>query len=199
MIGMLRGTVWEIQAERLILDVQGTGYLLTVPNGLLAKAHPGQELIVYTHLVLREDDMSLYGFATMQEKQLFLEMLGVSGIGPKAAIALLSSFGAVQIQSAIAGENLNLLTKVPGIGKKIAQRLILELKEKFKGQAVLVSGTGVAFEPTLHTQSEAVQTLIALGFSLEESRRALEQVRGEGEDLTTEEQVKKALRVLAGR
>lgn len=199
MIGMLRGTVWEIQAERLILDVQGTGYLLTVPNGLLAKAHPGQELIVYTHLVLREDDMSLYGFATMQEKQLFLEMLGVSGIGPKAAIALLSSFGAVQIQSAIAGENLNLLTKVPGIGKKIAQRLILELKEKFKGQTVLVSGTGAAFEPTLHTQSEAVQTLIALGFSLEESRRALEQVRGEGEDLTTEEQVKKALRVLAGR
>lgn len=197
MIGMLRGKVWEIQAERLVLDVQGTGYLLTVPYGLLAKAHPGQELVVYTHVVMREDDLSLYGFSSYEEKQLFLQMLSVSGIGPKAAISLLSTFGAVQIESAIAGENLNLLTKVPGIGKKTAQRLILELKEKFRGHSSLPVGGGSSPESASHTQSEALQTLLALGFALDEARQALGQILKDSGELTTEEQVKKALRLLA--
>jgi holliday junction DNA helicase RuvA len=198
MIGMLRGSVWEIQSERLVLDVHGTGYLLIVPYGLLAKALPGQELVVYTHVVIREDDLSLYGFSSFEEKQLFLEMISVSGIGPKAAISLLSTFGAGQIESAIASENLNLLTKVPGIGKKIAQRLILELKEKFKGHNSPTSGEGITSNPIIHNHSEALQTLIALGFGLEEARKALGYVQQDEGDFTTEEQVKKALRVLAG-
>ena len=199
MIGMLRGKVWEIQAERLVLDVQGVGYLLTVPYGLLAKSCPGQELVVYTHVVVREDDSSLYGFSSFEEKQLFLEMLSVSGIGPKAAISLLSTFGAVQIESAIVSENLNLLTKVPGIGKKTAQRLILELKEKFKGHVSFPNGReGESFStPSPLTHSEALQTLLALGFGLDEARQALGR-QIDGGDLTTEEQVKKALRMLAG-
>lgn len=197
MIGMLRGKVWEIQAERLVLDVQGTGYLLTVPYGLLAKACPGQELVVYTHVVMREDDLSLYGFSSYEEKQLFLQMLSVSGIGPKAAISLLSTFGAVQIESAIASENLNLLTKVPGIGKKTAQRLILELKEKFKGQSSLPIAGGSFSESSSPTHSEAVQTLLALGFGLDEARQALGRVLKDSGELTTEEQIKKALRLLA--
>ena len=199
MIGMLRGKVWEIQAERLVMDVQGVGYLLSVPYGLLAKACPGQELVVYTHVVMREDDISLYGFSSLEEKQLFLEMLSVSGIGPKAAISLLSTFGAVQIESAIISENLNLLTKVPGIGKKTAQRLILELKEKLKGHVSLPMG-GDAFSsqtPSPLAHSEALQTLLALGFGLEEARQALGRQK-DGGNLTTEEQVKKALRMLAG-
>lgn len=198
MIGMLRGKVWEIQSERLVIDVQGTGYLLTVPYGLLAKVHPGQELVVYTHVVMREDDISLYGFSSFAEKQLFLQMLSVSGIGPKAAISLLSTFGAVQIESAIASENLNLLTKVPGIGKKTAQRLILELKEKFKGHSSLPIGGSSFSEPASHNLSEALQTLLALGFSLDEARQALNQILKDNEELTTEEQVKKALRLIAG-
>lgn len=197
MIGMLRGKVWEIQTERLVLDVQGVGYLLTVPYGLLAKSCPGQELVVYTHVIMREDDLSLYGFSSLEEKQLFLEMLSVSGIGPKAAISLLSTFGAVQIESAIVSENLNLLTKVPGIGKKTAQRLILELKEKFKGHASLPSEGESFSAPSLRMHSEALQTLLALGFGLEEARQALSHQKDSG-DLSTEEQVKKALRLLAG-
>lgn len=198
MIGMLRGTVWEIQAERLVLDVHGTGYLLTVPHGLLAKAYPGLELVVYTHVVMREDDLSLYGFSSLEEKQLFLEMLSVSGIGPKAAISLLSTFGAVQIESAIASENLNLLTKVPGIGKKTAQRLILELKEKFKGHSSFTTGGESFSDPSSLAHSEAHQTLLALGFGLDEARQALGQVLKDGGDLTTEVQVKRALRLLSG-
>ena len=199
MIGMLRGTVWEIQSERLVVDVHGTGYLLTVPHGLLAKAYAGLELVVYTHVVMREDDLSLYGFSSLAEKQLFLEMLSVSGIGPKAAISLLSTFGAVQIESAIASENLNLLTKVPGIGKKTAQRLILELKEKFKGHSSFSTGGESFSDPSLHTHSEAHQTLLALGFGLDEARQALSQVlKDDSGDLTTEVQVKRALRILSG-
>jgi len=197
MIGMLRGKVWEIQSDRLVMDVQGVGYLLTVPYGLLAKCSPGQELVVYTHVVMREDDLSLYGFSSFDEKQLFLQMLSVSGIGPKAAISLLSTFGAAQIESAIVSENLNLLTKVPGIGKKTAQRLILELKEKFKGHVSLPMD-GESFStssPLMH--SEALQTLLALGFGLDEARQALNRQKDDG-GLTTEEQVKRALRILAG-
>jgi len=197
MIGMLRGKVWEIQAERLVMDVQGVGYLLTVPYGLLAKSCPGQELVVYTHVVMREDDLSLYGFSSLEEKQLFLEMLSVSGIGPKAAISLLSTFGAVQIESAIVSENLNLLTKVPGIGKKTAQRLILELKEKFKGHVSFPTGGESFATPSPLNHSEALQTLLALGFGLDEARQALSRENTSG-DLSTEEQVKKALRILAG-
>lgn len=195
---MLRGKVWEIQSERLVIDVQGVGYLLTVPYGLLAKAVPGQELVVYTHVVMREDDLSLYGFSSLEEKQLFLEMLSVSGIGPKAAISILSTFGAVQIESAIVSENLNLLTKVPGIGKKTAQRLILELKEKFKGHSTLSTREGAFSESTPLTHSEALQTLLALGFGIDEARQALGHVLKDGGELSTEVQVKKALRLLAG-
>ncbi|WP_407307912.1 Holliday junction branch migration protein RuvA [Desulfosporosinus sp. SB140] len=199
MIGMLRGTVWEIQSERLVLDVHGTGYLLNVPNGLLSKAFSGQELVVYTHVMIRDDDLSIYGFSSLEEKQLFLEMLSVSGIGPRAAISLLSTFGAVQIESAIVSENINILTKVPGIGKKTAQRLILELKEKFKGHSSLTLGDEQFSAPTSsNNQSEALQTLLALGFGLDEARQALGHVRKDGENLTIEEQVKKALRMLAG-
>jgi len=197
MIGMLRGKVWEIQAERMVLDVQGVGYLLTVPYGLLAKSSAGQDLVVYTHVVMREDDLALYGFSSLEEKQLFLEMLSVSGIGPKAAISLLSTFGAVQIEIAIVSENLNLLTKVPGIGKKTAQRLILELKEKFKGHVSFPTEGESLSTPSPLMHSEALQTLLALGFGLDEARQALGRQK-DGGDLTTEEQVKKALRMLAG-
>ncbi|TGE37884.1 Holliday junction branch migration protein RuvA [Desulfosporosinus fructosivorans] len=196
MIGMLRGKVWEIQTERLVLDVQGVGYLLTVPYGLLAKSSAGQELVIYTHVVMREDDLSLYGFSSLEEKQLFLEMLSVSGIGPKAAISLLSTFGAVQIESAIVSENLNLLTKVPGIGKKTAQRLILELKEKFKGHVSFPTGEEPFSTPSPLNHSEALQTLLALGFGLDEAKQALSRQKDSG-DLSTEEQVKRALRMLA--
>lgn len=199
MIGMLRGKVWEIQTDKLVLDVQGTGYLLTVPHGFLAKLHQGQELVLYTHVVLREEELSLYGFSSLAEKEIFLQMLTVSGIGPKAALSILSTLGLAQAQSAIAGENLTALTKVPGIGKKTAQRLVLELREKFKG--IALSGEPyLAFEET-GIQSEALETLLALGFSVEEGKKALAQVQTqtEGQELTVEEQVKAALRAIGSK
>ncbi|WP_434511697.1 Holliday junction branch migration protein RuvA [Desulfitobacterium sp. AusDCA] len=195
MIGMLRGRVWEIQTDKLVLDVQGTGYLLAVPYGFLSKLRTGQEIVVYTQVILREEELSLYGFSSLAEKEMFLQMLSVSGIGPKAALSILSTLGSAQAQSAIAGENLTVLTKVPGIGKKTAQRLVLELREKIKGKteigdsSAVFAGSGV--------QSEALETMLALGFSLEEGKKALAQINTKDRELTVEEQVKEALRFIA--
>jgi len=196
MIGMLKGKVWEIQLERLILDVHGVGYSLTVPHGLSARLHVGQEIVLYTRVILREDDLSLYGFASGEEKQLFLDLLSVSGIGPKAAMSFLSTYNVGQIQSAIASENINLLTKVPGIGKKTAQRLVLELREKFKERAT--SGD-VENEYTPNESSDALETMLALGFGLDEARSVLTRVLQEGQELSTEEQITRALRFLGRR
>lgn len=199
---MLRGKVWEIQAEKLILDVHGVGYQISVPYGFLSRLQAAQEISVYTHVILREEELALYGFASLAEKELFLHMLSVSGIGPKAALSILSTLGSAQTESAIAGENLTLLTKVPGIGKKTAQRLILELKEKFKDKVIAAQGTGsesgmTQEHITLH--SEAMETLLALGFSQEEAKKALQTLQDSGEDLSVEEQVRLALRALAAR
>lgn len=197
MIGMLRGKVWEIQKDKLVLDVQGTGYLLTVPYGLLSKLRAGQELVLYTHVVMREEELLLYGFASLAEKEVFLQMLTVSGIGPKAALSILSTLGLAQAQSAISGENLTLLTKVPGIGKKTAQRLVLELREKFKGIAGIGIGESFISLEGTGIQSEALETLLALGFSVEEAKKALSTIQTEDRELTLEEQVKEALRTIA--
>lgn len=198
---MLKGKVWEIQSEKLILDVQGVGYQISTPYGFLAKCHAGQEITVYTHVILREEELALYGFSSMPEKELFLQMLTVSGIGPKASLSILSTLGSAQTESAIASENLTLLTKVPGIGKKTAQRLVLELKEKFKGKAaatldgpesIMTPGQGLI-------QSEVLETLLALGFSQDEAKKALQTFQDSGRELSVEEQVRLALRALASR
>lgn len=201
MIGMLRGKIWEIQAEKLILDVQGVGYQISAPYGFLAKLRAGQDVTVYTHVILREEELALYGFSSLSEKELFLQMLSVSGIGPKAALSILSTLGSAQAESAIARENLTLLTKVPGIGKKTAQRLILELKEKFKGKVLaatpeIESGIPLTQDPV---HSEAMETLLALGFSQDEAKKALQTLPDAGQNLSLEELVRLALRALASK
>ncbi|MDR3288749.1 MAG: Holliday junction branch migration protein RuvA [Peptococcaceae bacterium] len=198
MIGILRGKVWEIEASALCLDVAGVGYEIAVTASVLGKARMGQELTVYTKLIPKDDELALYGFATLREKQLFLEMLTVSGIGPKGALSLLSALGVDQIETAFAAENAALLTKVPGIGKKTAQRLILELKEKFKG---LPGGTGEGSLGSLAgiRHSDALESLLVLGYTLEESQRTLAAIVKEQPESTTEEQIKLALRTLSAR
>ncbi|MGE4273466.1 MAG: Holliday junction branch migration protein RuvA [Desulfitobacterium sp.] len=198
MIGMLRGKVWEIQTDKLILDVQGVGYLIATPYGLLTKLHPDQEVTIYTHVILREDELALYGFSSVAEKEVFLMLLTVSGVGPKAALSILSTLGTGQTESAIASENITILTKVPGIGKKTAQRLILELKEKFKDRVIPSDGADSSpAMPLLASGSEAMETLLALGFSQEEAKKALQSLPVTDQGMSTEEQVRLALRSLA--
>lgn len=197
MIGMLKGKVWEIQGDKLILDCLGVGYQISAPSGLLSRAQVGQEFTLYTHLIVREDEMSLYGFSSAAEKELFLMLLSVSGVGPKVGLAILSTLGTLQTESAIANGDVKTLTKVPGVGKKTAQRSILELKDKFKDR---VSNSENGDEEILLNdqvaQSEAMETLLALGFSQEEAKKALQGIK-EPQNLATEEQVRLALRALA--
>ena len=200
MIGMLRGKVWELLPNGLVMDVQGVGYEMTVPNSLLSKLYIGQETVIYTQVVIREDDLSLYGFSSGSEKNLFLTLISVSGIGPKAGMAILSTFDSEQIEQAIAMEDVNLLTRVPGIGKKTAQRLVLELKEKYKDRAL--KGLNKAESP-LSGGSEsnlwdALEALMALGYSQEEGKRALQRIEAR-DALTLEEQIRIALQYLAER
>jgi len=193
MIGMLKGTVWVKESDRIVLDVNGTGYLLFIPSGILADLRQGEERIFYTWLQVREDDLVLFGFNLREEKEIFLQLTGVSGIGPKAALAILSMFKVKQIQSAIVREDVASLTEVPGIGAKTAKRIILELKEKLKDindADVYESGSS----PDM--PGEALDTLLVLGFSRNEAREALNKAVLKGAN-TTESQVKEALRLLA--
>ncbi|RJE46768.1 MULTISPECIES: Holliday junction branch migration protein RuvA [unclassified Dehalobacter] len=194
MIGMLRGNVWMAEADRLVLDVGGVGYLLHVPVSSMAKIRQGEETVLHTHLIMREDDLSLYGFLTRDEKELFLQLLNVTGIGPKAALSILSAFSVSKIKTAIVCEDVSQLTEVPGIGGKTAKRIILELKEKIKDVDIKAGTEDLgSFIPA----NDTLETLLALGFSRYEARDAL--TRAEKRGLSSmEDQLKEALRLLAG-
>lgn len=194
MIGMLRGIVWSIELDKVILDVGGVGYVVHVPAGYLTNMKEGQEKVFHTHLLVRQDDLVIVGFNHQDEKTLFLQLLSVTGVGPKAALSILSTCVVNQIKIAIINEDSTLFTKVPGIGAKIAKRIILELKDKIK-ETELQTSSG---EPIVVSENmnEALDTLLTLGFSRNEARQALSKVNGQTE-LPLEEQIKEALRFMA--
>ena len=131
MIAQLRGHVVRVAAPTLVLDVNGVGYRVSVPASVLENLPTdGTPLTLITHMQVREDDMSLFGFLDDQELEVFNLLLSVSGVGPKASLAMLSALGSVGIAKAVAGEDVRTLTKVPGIGTRTAQRLVVDLKEK---------------------------------------------------------------------
>lgn len=208
LIGMLRGVLWEKTADKIILDVTGIGYEVTVPTSLNTILVQGSEYILYISMVVREDDMSLYGFATARDKDLFLKLTGVSGVGPKAAMALLSACEGAQLAQAIAQGNYTLLKQAPGIGLKTAQRLVLELKGKFDDRIWRESFAGADGETANEAQGDGwgesgtsgldvLDSLIALGFSLVEAKEAWKTVREADKNASTEDQVRAALRLLA--
>lgn len=131
MIAQLRGYVVRVAAPTLVLDVNGVGYRVSVPASVLENLPPdGTPLTLITHMQVREDDMSLFGFLDDQELEVFNLLLSVSGVGPKASLAMLSALGSVGIAKAVAGEDVRTLTKVPGIGTRTAQRLVVDLRRK---------------------------------------------------------------------
>lgn len=159
MIGLLRGKLIELDGPRALIDVGGVGYDVEVTTGAAAVlvAHP-ESAVVYTHLVVREDAHSLFGFATLAERDLFRSLIKVTGIGPKLALSLLSTVEPDVFASAITSGNTVALVQVPGIGKKTAQRLVVELRDKVRE---LSASTSVGSTPT---RREAVLALIALGY-----------------------------------
>lgn len=172
MIAFVRGKLVSVLSDSIIVDVNGLGYRLQVPGSLFSRLpSPGAEVQLHTHLVVREDGMYLYGFRDEDELNCFRLLLNVSGVGPKGALAVLSSMAPDTLRQVLAGENVALLTKVPGVGKKTAQRIILELKDKL-GR---ISLGGPVQEDTMGEEVDALAALLALGYARAEAHEAVKE------------------------
>ncbi len=183
MIGSLRGTVAHKRINSLLLDVGGVGYQVMVPTRVAESALLDTELQLFTHLAVREDALTLYGFSTDEAKDLFELLVGVSGIGPKIALGILSTYSPDEVQSAVSSGNAAAFSAVSGIGKKNAERIVLELKNKVWSAAALqpvgTNGSG-----------DLQQALTALGYT---GAEAVKMSQGIDAELPVEEQIKMAL------
>jgi holliday junction DNA helicase RuvA len=179
MISRLRGRPVARTTEGLVLDVNGVGYLVQATPTAAAKA--GEEITVETYLHVREDALQLYGFADAAERDLFVQLLGVNGVGPKVALAIVSGSRPGELRKAIVREDVVRFQAIPGIGKKTAERIVLELKEKIVVDVAEAPGGDLT----------ARDALVELGYSLVDAERALAEIDGE---LPVEEQVRQALR-----
>jgi Holliday junction DNA helicase RuvA len=184
MISQLRGKPVGSTPEGLVLDVGGVGYLVAATPAAVRKASGADEVTIETYMVVREDALQLYGFAERAERELFVQLLTVNGVGPKVALAIVSGSPADELRRAIVREDIARFIAIPGIGKKTAERIVLELKEKM-GATETISSTG---------EIVARDALVELGWSVLDAERALQDV---DERLPIEEQVRYALRKAA--
>jgi len=193
-IASLDGTVAAIAVDSLVVEVGGVGYRIFASPSVLASAAPGSRLKLFTHHVVREDLQALYGFRTVEELGFFGLLLTVTGVGPKVAMAIVGSRPTAELQLAIMQQDQAVLVSIPGIGKRLAERVIFELKEKVA--AAGVAAIAVAGQPA--AEGDVVGALQALGYSLPEAREAARVGLGmAGTSASLEERVKAALRVLA--
>ena len=196
MITFLKGKLVEKQPTHIAIDVEGVGYEINIPLSTFDRLPDIDEPVkLLTHLYVREDTHRLYGFMTGQERELFRMLLSISGIGPRMGLAILSGGPIERFRAAVAGGDAGLLTAIPGIGRKTAERIILELKEKLGGLDELVVGTPEAKEPREY--SDAVLALVSLGYKQKASREAVKKALASGEkELNVEELIRQALKCL---
>jgi Holliday junction DNA helicase RuvA len=193
MIVALEGTLEYRGVDSVIIKVGGVGFQVYVPSSSLSKlGTTGDRVSLYTHLHLRQDNVSLYGFASSEELALFKNLISVSGVGPKAALSLLSSLSVEQLAMAITSSNADLLSQAPGIGKKVAGRIIIELKGKLERE------WKEAALPLAPEDADAIAALTSLGYSLREAIQAISSLPN-SEGLSLEDKVKMALQQLGSR
>jgi len=194
-IASVEGKVGAISADSLVIEVGGLGYRVFAPPSVLASAASGGTLKLHTYHLVREDQQALYGFRTPEELGFFNLLLTVTGVGPKVALAIVGSRPTADLQLAIMTGDQAVLVSIPGIGKKLAERIIFELKEKVTAAGVAAAGTSVAGAEA--SEGEIVAALQALGYSLAEAREASRTALADvGVASTLEERVKAALRSL---
>ncbi|MCL6451056.1 MAG: Holliday junction branch migration protein RuvA [Acetobacteraceae bacterium] len=201
MIDQLRGRVERVGGDHVILSVGGVGFRVEMPISALARLPaPGREAVLYTHLHVREDALTLYGFTSAQEQELFRLLLGVTGVGPRVALSLLSGMSPEELRRAVVYEDVESLTGVPGVGTKTAQRLVLELREILgprearRRERRKVSATEPRTVP-----AEALEALVSLGYSRPEASRAVDEAaRALGPEATAEALVREGLKLLGG-
>ncbi len=171
MIATLRGEITQIEDNALVLEVGGVGLRLFAPAPLRGRLKVGEIVFLYTHLVVREDALTLYGFESQTDRDLFNLLLGVDGVGPKVALSVLSSMTLDAVQRAVFAEDANLLSRVPGVGKKTAQKIALHLKDKLKPVEALAGVAAMA-----DYDSEVLAALTALGYSVVEAQTAIQSI-----------------------
>ncbi len=194
MIGSIRGTVLErIARGEVLVEVGGVGYRAFVPLPALAQLAPGAPAFLFTHLHVREDAMILYGFPTRDERDTFETLIGVTGVGPRLALAMLSVHPPNALRRLLADDDLDALCLVPGVGKRTAQRLLVELKARLDVPDLDLTAAGGAVSSS---RSEVREALTTMGFGTDEVREALGAI---AEDGTTESLLRDALKQLAGR
>lgn len=196
MISSLSGKVSSIESTGMEIDVSGVGYFVNAPSSVLAKVTQGMQLRLLTHLVVREDAMTLYGFITNEAREVFKVLLGVTGVGPKLALAVLSAFEPESLRKVVAAGDVDALCSIPGVGKRGAGRLVLELKEKLGAVSETVLNGSVT--------GEVREALLHLGYTPTEVREALDRMPSngygeEGSEENVEKLVRAALKELARR
>jgi Holliday junction DNA helicase RuvA len=196
LIASVEGLVGAVTLDSVVLEVGGIGYRVFAAPSVLSAAVPGKSLKLFTHHVVREDLQALYGFRTVEELGFFGLLLTVTGVGPKVALAIVGSRPSAELQLAILQQDQAVLVSIPGIGKKLAERVIFELKEKVSAAGIAAAGVALAGQPI--GEIDVVAALQALGYSLGEAREAARiALMGGGTAASLEDRVKAALRVLA--
>jgi len=206
MIAYLSGNLLSKQANTCIIDITGVGYEVIIPLSTfydLEDVGTTVQLRIYTHV--REDALQLYGFKTARERELFLRLISVSGIGPKLGITMLSGMSADEIIASIRTNNLARLTSIPGVGKKTAERLVIELRDKIAAlsspaleEEFATSGTGAGAQPTEDVvRDDALSALINLGYQKSAAEKAITSAMQEGGDISVEVILRRSLRQLA--
>ena len=198
MIAYIKGKLETKSSTYVVVDVNGIGYKIFMSGTAISEmAETGEEVKIHTHYYVREDNISLYGFNTQEELKMFELLLSVSGVGAKSAIAMLSAIKPSSFALAVISNDVKALTKIPGVGPKSAQRIILELKDKLKTEQALAETDDVEIKTIIANNSnvdEAVTALQVLGYTRKEIEKAFE--RMPNKDLSVEDLIKQALKIL---
>jgi Holliday junction DNA helicase RuvA len=184
--------VTRLAVDHLVIDTGGVAYRVFCPTRIVAGYRPGEEIVSYTHLLIRDDAMHLFGFSSFEEREIFRSLLTVGQVGPKLGLQLLSTLTPQELVEAVSAGDVERLVTVKGVGRKTAQRIVIELRDRLAGKA-LPGGISRSLSEREETALRAL-TSKSLGFSAREAREALERLRGE--DLPVEELVRRALEVI---
>jgi len=192
MIGYLKGKIISLKPTSIILDVNGVGYLVFISITTFEKISSLAEVSLFIHTHVKEDSLTLFGFFSESEKEMFELLISISGIGPKSAQTILSGISVDELKEAIESANIGRLTAIPGIGKKTAERLLIELR----GKVERIVSAGELLQPKSNVKSEAIAALTTLGYNLKLAEKVVREIGAENPDMSIEDIIRKSLSVL---
>ncbi len=192
MYGFFKGNIDKIFKDKVIIDVNNIGYEIYMAESDIMNLSQGEEIKIYTHLIVREDDMKLFGFLSYETLEFFRKLISVSGVGPKVAIGIISNISTSDMCIAIATDNVSALKQVPGIGPKMAQKIIFELKDKITNDELVLNSKQTSKSKLNSDEQEAITALQVLGYSLKQIKDVISAI--DTENCSVEEIIKKVLK-----